>query len=743
MEEESPPPESPGEFNAEKAAETLQSVDQAVASLRRDTTIDQEERNLYGELKSVARAVSEVAGVDTVVVPDDRLTATAILESGITFVFSNNRPPGISATEKSEGETSSVKGGSESASARYSSGGSASRQSNSVSKPGLQEETTGSEPRFPESKKAVVNAFDGGGTQASQVRQYLSDAGYEISEAGVSRTDMRNKYKDIGVLYLDTHGALFNRMEAGSEGGLKDGTSRYALQTSTTTDITRKWVKANDTELKNGEIVMGNWCMIGPNCEESEGSGKDVAVAITGKFIEKHWSFSDNGFAYIHACRIGGPTVGGPEDGEYEGAKAVREAVLDAGARVMVGTEGDTEAGVLQESIYSTFEMMLPIARKKYGRPWNIGATASALREMELTEFEWYRGNAIAGIPTNPFRGQYRKTNVRFYGDLDVRLVPSIRHLEVTDAPDQSQGELRVKGAFPSSEGTLKMGGSDLSVQKWTQDEITADLPFEGESAIGPVRADDKEGLPSNIVNLTRWTGQVESVVKGPGSQRARSTMELAFRGDVHPIRESPAADPKPRKRVEAYVSPTSTGKIEGNGSYTGNSGAEVIWTGENSYDLIGKETIDQWYGNGPIEGGVKSSFRAEDPDRKADDYYGPDNSFGGKVAFNPREGTGWICLRVNGTITTETRGDEITLQKNFPGQAIFLASTAGSSTTTTDGTESTLGCVKTAFQGLPANPSLTRGSASSEQIIYGGYNLSMSWTAFQAENQPLPWTEW
>jgi len=637
------------------------------------------------------------------------------------MILSNNRPD-IDST--STGQSTS----------RSRIGQRHSMRRGSSKKASIQQPKRGASPSFPSSRKAIAVAYDGGSDQATKVREELARAGYDANRVGASFSDMRNDYKNLGVLYLDTHGATFNRIR-GRSGALASDSSRYALQTSTKANLTPAWIKSYEQELLNDEIVLSSWCVLGKNCAEDvdsvSASGTDIKVAVTEKFISKHWTFADGGMAFIHACRI----AGGSER-DYPGAQAIREAVLqDAGAESLVATKGDTNAGVLEEGIVSAFEMLLGTARTEFGRPWSLQSVKKGLSSMGLIKYKWSTG----GFDFTPVT-----TELRFFGNGATRLAPSTRRLKIVDDAAKSVGTLRIKGSFPSTQGKVLLGSNKLSVQSWGQNKIVAEVPFVGSASSGPVRVDAQEGTRGNRVSLTKWSGSLEGVVREKGDHKGISTGEIVFRGDIHPTRESPTAKPTLPKEIEAYVSPGSKMSFQGSGSYVNDNGVTVKWTGSYDYDIAAKTQIDKGYGTGPLSLDGKKASRGLVADGKAkstDPFGVPPKFFGGKVTMRPRDGTGKMCLRLSSEVeAVSDAGGGTSTKLNFP---VSLYIGANNSSVGVTGADPPLGCFKLTFQDIPANPSSAGRRRGLDNSSSGG-NLSMilEWDGLQATGQPLPRTE-
>jgi hypothetical protein len=725
---------SRGDIAPQKTADALTSIKSKLDGLRQDTTLGSE-RDLWGELQSAVQAIEKVDMVEDTRLPDDRLTATVVLKNGITMVLGNNRPD-IDSTSLNRGSPSSRS----IPNSRSSGGGSFVEGSDGRFAASTPNPAGNPSSAFPKSRKAVAIAHDGGSDQARQVRDQLAEAGYNTGGIGASLPEMRNEYKDLGVLYLDTHGGTYNTIR-GEPGRVGSDTIRFALETSTRADLTPAWIKAYEAELLNGELVLSTWCVLGANCIEDVGrdsvsaSGTDVKVAVTERFISKHWTFADGGMAFIHACRIG--------NDNYPGAQAIRESILqNAGARSLIATQGDTNAKILEKGIVSTFKMLLGTARKEFGRPWDLQSAKAALSEMGLLQYDWWSGELDYDPPADVSTPDYETTKLRFYGSKSVRLAPSTRRMEAIDDAARSAGTLRIKGSFPSSQGEVLLGSKELSIRSWSQDEIVAKVPFGGPASSGPVRVDADQGIRGNRVSLTKWTGSLSAVVEGNGNQVSRSTGEIIFRGDVHPTRASPTADPTLPKEVEAYVSPPSQASLQANG--VGSDG-NVKWLGDYNYSLATKSEVDLWYGGGPFQPQSQPQAQPQ-PRAQAEstdpDFGVPPKMFGGKVLLKPRGGTGEMCLRLSKQVSVEDANDGQDLGSlPFPVPVILAAQRQ--SVDLTKG-QPTLGCFQLSFRDVPSDPTVAgrevsySGPSSSSEYV----SVEVEWSGLQAKGQPLPRSE-
>ncbi|MFB6248001.1 MAG: hypothetical protein ABEL97_05470, partial [Salinibacter sp.] len=513
------------------------------------------------EMLEAVRRLRATSRVDTVVTGSGLLSVVAVLDGGVPMLVGNNRPTaedslaGTSAqackklrniqgvTRQARPRRASLqRAHPRRARPRRTSPRRASAFRGGAERLGARVKAAQGEGTFVTSRKAVVASYDGGAAQASKVEQKLSEAGFNVRSLGTSLTDMR-QYKNLGVLYLDTHGAAYVRI-ANREGTLAENT--YGLETSTkvTSENLADFIEQEKRAFADGRLILSQFQQ-----ENSVGNTiSGIKVAVTGKFIRKHWSFSKGSFALIHACRLADSLNGGPP--------RTRQAILeDAGAGALMAFKGKTNTDYAQETIVSAIDMLLGTARTKFGRPWSLPTTEMALEELGLSKFAVPGWHDLTGAPRSV---DTIEVVIDGRAESPLRLVPSTRRMEVVDDAAEPSGTLRIKGAFPSKKGKVLLGSNQLSVRSWSQSEIVAEVPFNGAASSGPVRVDASGGTRGNRVALTKWSGSLSGLVKGAGTQLARSTGTIVFRGDLHPTRKSPTAAPTLPKQVEAYVSPAS-----------------------------------------------------------------------------------------------------------------------------------------------------------------------------------------
>lgn len=606
--ESTPPPED--------TAEIVQAVARTANEEMPGPGPSSDGNDLLDQLQAAAGAVETLPGVAAVRVDQTLLSATAVLESGVPVVIMNNRPTGEDSTVSLRGAGSPMSHAVEPTDAGAAGSSGAAEVDADV--PAAERPPA----ELPESRRAAVVAIDGGQAQADIVEGRLENRGYEVSELGGSLADMR-QYDDLGVLYLDTHGAAFRPVEDIGD-DVTFGDARYALQTSTEVDLERGWFEAHESELLAGDLVLSI-----NGAEDAE--GRTVKVAITEGFIAEHWDLG-GGLAFIHACYFGADPF---QDFD---PRPMRDAILTT-AETLVTFDNFTNARPAQSSIRQTFDMLLGAG--VWSRPWDMGAVRTALAEMGLDTFhkpDWVLG---------PFEFGGNQVNVTFHGSDRLALRPSIDRMEVVDnAPDQP-GRLTLHGQFGSDPGHVFLGAEELSVAEWTPDRIVTHAPLDLSGRVRTTVHDEApavngDELRSNGVDLTKWDGTINARFwhSDPAQDwRVDFSVRLAFRADVHRTRESPTDQvPEYPDEVTTYVSLASSGAVEATGSAVSRSEttSRLLYTGGKDISWILDED-ELASGTPKLDSGAEVGS-------------GPEESFlGGVVRLRPAAEEAELCGRLYG----------------------------------------------------------------------------------------------
>ncbi len=608
----------PNELPLAARPASVQAVEAKVnALLPPDTPL--EERDLLDELRQLSTALLDTPHALTTVVLTDTLTLQLILEDGSSILVVNNRPPGVDSQHVSAELTAQL-AALENSPANHVAG----------------------------SPRAVVTNFDGGDEVAAEVRAMLREAGYEIVSSSASIDAMRSSYKNLGALYLDTHGAAFIQVNDVIED--EDGSKRpiwgktvYALQTSSEIDAATL-LKNNVSELRAGEIVVSF---------VQDDAGWQAKLAVTEKFIDKHWSF-DNGVVVIHSCFGGaqpfkpgaeckGQCFGLNDPGVYD-PRPLRQAMLNKGADVVMSFDNFTSTGFARDSIVFFYDRMLGANAFKATanpplRPFASDEVRKAMGDAGLLQFD-----SPKRIFFNRIGVGGNTVNVTFDTKAPGGLAPSIQTVDVVDDAGEPQGELTLAGNFGDKQGTVEVDGIQATIQSWTESEIVVKTPFSGAGATGDLVVKAPGQVESNPVPITEWRGTFAiDFTPNKGTLFAEATMDLHFRADLHRYRTTIDGEPRTRT-VDAYISGDSTGTIYGTGTHVIGSEYSTIWTGGGVLEPVGKQAVDMLGGEGSS---MAADLSAAAPDASSNNTAG---LFGGIVTLDPEANTARLCLHLSGT---------------------------------------------------------------------------------------------
>lgn len=576
----------------EDPAAVVTSVEAAIIEVIPPPGTSVGERNLFDEVDAVAARLATLPGVDTVFVLDRALAVEALLEDGSTYLFINNRPAGV------EAEAAALAG---------RPGGS----------PG---NLSGSAPQGvdgpPSSARAVVTSYDGGAAVAGEVAQMVGDAGYQVLPLGTSLADMR-QYKNLGILHLDTHGVPFIRARRNPDGSINKEGRAFGLQTFTT--VAGSDLTSLSEELRSGKLVYSL-------AEDADGH-VETKLAITELFIADNWSF-DDGVVMLHACYGGaGPFQSSETNDQIVDPTALRIAMLGAGARIVVAYDNLTWTSYARPTILHFFDRLLGAdsfnPETPPLRPFDDLSVLGDMQERGLLQFQRpstvFLGMAFGGNEVNVV---FDRTGGR------TTLAPSIRSIDVVDDAALDEGMMTLHGIFGGDPGTVEVDGTEIPLETWSDDHVTARVPFEGPGSSGDVVAMKPDHVKSNEVPLTEWRGDVTfSFEPGDGSLKLEAEIDTRFRADVHAFREQLDESPKQRA-VTAYISPGSSGHSTGTGSYV-DGNTTLSYEGDEEIEILPRARVE---GSFILPAGS--------------------SVFGGRATLDPEAGTARICMAIVGYAT-------------------------------------------------------------------------------------------
>lgn len=714
-EENNPPGEDVGgTLDAQEVAERLRSIDEEVEGAMSGPEVDPDSRSPLRELKQATDNIEGLPGIATTIVHKEATMATVVLENGLSVAI-NNHPSYVASSKgtsanghrKEKNDDFRQGNGLRRGESKKAVPDSAQRSGQARMESSSGQKQASTERVLPGSGTAVVAAPFSGTPEAEEIEEDLEQAGYDISPLGGSLEDMR-QYSGVGVLYLDTHGVVFQEFEPReSEDGLDPGPMRYGIQTGTEVELNEEWVSEYEQELESGRIILD---IDAGKDENTEGEETPTArVAITNRFISEHWDLS-GGLAFIHACMLGA------DDSEVDnGAPTrVRSAILQS-SRSLVSFDNVTATRPAWPSIQEAFNLFL--GQSSYQQPWNFSQVQRALGRLGRASFP-LPNNSTYGLTTK------HKVNMVFEGAEGLAVKPFLRRIDVRDRPTEGEGKLRLHGHFGSEQGEVEIDGTPLEVEKWTAETIRARAPTEGPSSTGEVMVRSELGPTSNPAHLTQWEGAVFGhTLAYDGALRADASATVAFRAEIGRVRESPLEQPQPPEEVETHFA-SASGGVRGSGNYTDSSDPPITaeWKGENEFRVLSRSEVKEGVPQ------VKTAIETIDGHE-----FEHDSFVGGKIILRPRAGEAELCYRMYGKITEEFQyGTPLNDTESWEAGFAYLHDLQDHSETTT--TTSGLTCVP--LQMAQSDKTLTGNPLTVDK---NNLSIEVDWENFEAVNLPSP----
>lgn len=679
------------EMSPEDRMAAIEAIDQVVESVlpAPDTPTDQ--RDFVAEVEKLSTDLLALPQIVTTYVSTVTLTVNAVLTDGLTVAIVNNRPP------ESTVSTATLQSAAPAFAPAPPLKHIFPRQTSATGLPG--------------SDRAVSVAFDGGGAVAAQVANLLRDSGYTVLSLGASLGDMR-QYKNLGALYLDTHGVSYLRVTGytlDKDGNVEPTTvgNTYAIQTSSQVDYTALSNAANREDLRQGRLAIA-WVQ--------KPDGWDAKIAITPRFIETYWQL-DDAVVMLHACFSGsGPFI------PYERCKGrcqagqpgvldptpFQQSIVNAGAAVLIGFDNFTNADVGKESILYFWDRLLGRNTQQPPSPPARPFDWSQVRtEMDAKKLLTFR---VPSFVIGPLGLGGNSVNLNFFFNKAPHGgAPSIKRLLVKDDATASQGEVELHGVFPAKAGSVTVDNQPAAVKSWGQEKIVINTPFSGNGAAGSVIVKGPGNVKSNPAPLTEWAGTVTySFIPGQGNLRAASTLTVRFRADLHPYRETLASDPV-QTPVTVYPSGASSGYTDGSGSHS-EDGVTVSYADGGAMTLYANAAVDT-FGSNPAP-------------RSAAGPVSAGGIFGGRVTLDAKQRTAKLCLVLQGNFQQMISSEGQT--QTLPG-ALILPGPEGLA----DSRQGFLDCFNLTMNG---DYSLAAGS---RQVTEDGATFRLHWSRFDPVNPP------
>ncbi|MET4578792.1 hypothetical protein [Ottowia thiooxydans] len=408
-----------------------------------------------------------------------------------------------------------------------------------------------------------------GDAALAQAKAALEKRGWTVPAQHALTVDALKNIGQPGLLYLNTHGAVF-----GTESG-RDAYQDYSITTDTF--ISGDLDEAYKDDLDNRRLIYHRdrsyWAEI------VEGKHRPK-YAVTSFFISKYIRLAPNSLVILMLCEGGLPQ-----------AAVFRAALSNVGAAEIMAWQGNATAAGYR-TVNTLIDRMTGANTHDPRSPAN--------RAFDFEHVWAYLG--AQGLLVNPASGEPGSSPapIKRYGLGGFDLTnPVITMLEM-DWKDK----LVIHGSFGSEAGTVQVGGIDLPISRWSEDRIELVLPTganDPPGSHGDVVVTARKRT-SNVRPLTSWRGQIEYVEEETGGPNAtgkhtkRLILDLHLRGDAYANRSDVDGPLKPNtfnliassdSRASYSVGGSIVRNVEG-GNYT------TSQKGEGELRVVGpREAVD------------------------------------------------------------------------------------------------------------------------------------------------------
>ena len=425
-------------------------------------------------------------------------------------------------------------------------------------------------------KKVGPNAFVLGNSRFFSVEspveigKALEDVGYHVYTDDVTLDVLRNKLKNVHVLFIDSHGA---------EDYNKDTPSEFGILTATTVSANNDTTYAGD--IADGSIYFGMGVYLKKVAGKTQERADSVYV-VSPKFFKKYATFQDDtlddSLVFVNTCFSASPP-----------AKNSLQSVLSAkGVTAYLGWTKATLSSDAVRAALNFFDRTLPEDRTHDDLPVAHKSPPEPAA-LELDAYAWMQQHRLTESH-NP-----ENAEIPPHGQGDVSALeyedfaggfPQLAPILATVGTQEDQGVIDGYGSFGKSNVKPVWGiaqsppkGSGATIFPKPHPPVgTSDMSEGVESTIpskvtnGYVRV-FVDGIVSNEAPLTEWQGTitVSDVRTYSGSETGtltfNGTLNVNVRTEVAPVRkeiDGPLSDP-----IFAFgdAMPNSTGVLGGSGS--------------------------------------------------------------------------------------------------------------------------------------------------------------------------------
>lgn len=404
-----------------------------------------------------------------------------------------------------------------------------------------------------DSKVSLLTGFDGTTIYKDvtpKIQQIFAgcSSGYTVTTQQATIENLRN-VKGIDLLFIKTHGERIASIAPYPNQGIET----YCLSSITRVDKKNDpFPKAYATDILKHNIVY-MWIPTDRTGILFKDFKYEWVFGITAGFVTEYWQFNKGGMAFISACSSANPAAG-----------PFQQSVFDSGVSTYFGWDQQIDTNFADDRAQFVFDRLL-------------GANVFVNDTPLVRAFPYqdvYKEMVTKGMVTWPGDDKHVASTLKVFDnpadDNFGILEPSIKYVEVDEKNQEPSfpAVLTLYGVFGREEGKVTVGGTELSIISWSEDQITCRITDQpnGAGAAGDVVVDVR-GHKSNTVPLTLWKLIYTYTMKGDGTLQDYLTVTCYLRGDIHRYRETPGGDPIDGRMVQLS---NMRGGLTGNYRFSG-----------------------------------------------------------------------------------------------------------------------------------------------------------------------------
>lgn len=381
---------------------------------------------------------------------------------------------------------------------------------------------------------------------AFERRGYVVSGGEASLDALLAIEDLSG---DIGVFYIDTHGAVgaTPRTEPSPGPGSPETLRPVpALFLQTSTIVTEETEFLYGSNFDHGELA---YTLGGPGVSGMDPAPRAIYYAVGPEFARNHWRFSRGSLVYVDACLSASA-----------GAASFAQTCLNNNASVYAGWDASVIDGWAYFATRLFFDTSL-------GGSQIFTQVIPKQRAFDLTAIQRYmtaRNYDIDQMPGSDGAALiFLASSAAALPSSFGLLAPSILKMDT----GSYRGQVAINGLFdPTLPATVKIEGNgtrELEVTPVSRTELLVPWTGTDQPSAGAVTV-LQNGHPSNRVPLSEWripARMVRSYSNAQSQPSANIDFQLHVRADVHPSRPAPYEHPF-FIATGAVAAPDSTGRV-------------------------------------------------------------------------------------------------------------------------------------------------------------------------------------